>query len=173
MDDRTNQADQIRKQLPPFTVVLTTGMLLGLAGWIGLFLVVILTVPNLGPRWLMYFLVTLAVTGTFLPIVYYLHRRFPSKPAATSMVLVREALFFGVYADVLLWLQFGRALNFAEAAFIAMGLLIIEILIRWRERVTWTPPFTEDDLPVTPSSEDLNMANEEVDIKETDTLKEL
>ena len=144
MDNQTDQADQIRRQLPPFTVVLTTGMLLGLAGWIGLFLVVILTVPNLGPRWLMYFLVTLAITGTFLPIVHYMHKRFPSKPAATSGVLVREALLFGVYADVLLWLQFGRALNFAEAAFIAMGLMIIEILIRWRERVAWTPPTSEE-----------------------------
>lgn len=172
MDDQTNQADQIRRQLPPFTIVLTTGMLLGLVGWIGLFLVVILTVPTLGPRWLMYFLVTLAISGTFLPIMHYLHKRFPSKPAATSMVLVREALFFGVYADVLLWLQFGRALNFAEAAFIAMGLLVIEILIRWRERVTWTPPRIDDDSPNSLSSESV-IKSEDHESTETETLEEL
>ena len=134
-----DQSDQIRKQLPSFQPVLTAALLLGVTGWIGLLLLVLLTVPALGPRWLMFFLLTLAVSGTFLPLMHYLHRRFPSRPVATDGVLIREALMAAVYADVLLWLQFGRALNFAEAAFIAVGLIAIEVLIRWRERTKWVP----------------------------------
>ncbi len=128
------------KQLPPYSLVLMAGMILAGVGWIGLVLVFLLTVPTLGPRWLMFFLLTMAISGPALPVVHYLHRRFPSKPVASGMVLVREALFFGAYADVMLWLQFGRALNFALAAFIAVGLLAIELLIRWLERSKWIPP---------------------------------
>ena len=138
--DKLNQADDLRRQLPPFQLVLITGLILGAVGWVGLALVVLLTVPTLGPRWLMFFLATLAVSGPALPVAHYLHRRFPSKPAATGNVLVREALWAGVYADVLLWLQFSKALNFALAAFIAVGLVAVEVIIRWRERAKWTPP---------------------------------
>jgi len=167
-----DQADQIRKQLPLFQPVLTAAVLLALAGWIGLLILVFMTVPTLGPRWLMFFCVTLAITGTFLPLIHYLHRRFPSMPAATDGVLVREALLVGVYADILLWLQFGRALNFAEAAFIAVGLVAIEVLIRWRERVAWTPPFVEDNSPATRTSEDV-IKVEENENRETETQEDL
>lgn len=137
MVDRSNQ---IRKQLPPSPLVMTTGVILALTGWIGLGLIVLLTKPTLGPRWLMFFLVTLAFSGTALPVVRYLHHRFPGRPAATASVLVREALWVGVYADVLLWLQFGRVLNFALGFFIAAGLVAIEVLLRLRERNKWAPP---------------------------------
>lgn len=134
------QANQLRSQMPPWHGVWITGLVMALIGWGGLVLLVLLTVPTLGPRWLMFFLTTLAVCGPALPIVHYLHRRFPSKPAVTGGVLVREALWVGAYADVMLWLQFGKALNFALAAFIAIGLIAIELLIRLREKNTWTPP---------------------------------
>ncbi len=135
-----DQTNQIRKELPSFHPVWVFGLLIGGIGWIGLILIFFLTVPTLGPRWLMFFLLTLAISGPALPVVHYLHRRFPSRPAATGAVLVREALWFGIYADVLLWLQFGRALNFALGAFIAVGVIAVELIIRWRERTTWTPP---------------------------------
>lgn len=138
-----DQANQIRRQLPPWHGVWITGLVLGGIGIVGLVLLFILTVPTLGPRWLMFFLATLAVCGPALMVVHYLHRRFPTRPAATTGVLVREALLVGAYADVMLWLRFGKALNFALAAFIAVGLIAIELLIRLRERSTWVPPAEE------------------------------
>lgn len=140
---KPDQANQLRKQLPPWQTTWITGLVLGGIGWIGLALVFFLTVPLLGPRWLMFFLATLAFTGPALPAVHYLHRRFPSKPPANGTVLVREALLVGAYVDVLIWLQFGKALNFAEAAFIAVGVVAIELIIRWREKSTWVPPAEE------------------------------
>ena len=77
--------------------------------------------------------------------MYYLHRRFPSKPTANAGVIVREAVWVGAYADILLWLQFGKVLNFALGIFIAVGLLAVELLVRLRERSRWTPPAIENE----------------------------
>lgn len=125
--------------MPSFRHILFTGFILAMLGWGGLFLLFVLTVPNLGPRWLLFFLATLAVAGPALPAVAYLHRRFPSEPPAGAPVLLREAILFGVYADLILWLQLGRVLTFALAMFIAIGLVAVEALLRWRERSRWSP----------------------------------
>jgi len=137
--------DEIREQVPPFGAALTTAIILGVIGWVGLILLFLLTVPTLGPRWLLFFLVTLAFSGIALPVVHYLHRRFPGKPVATAVVMVREALLVGAYADVLLWLQFGKVLNFALAILIAAGLIAIEVFTRLREKNRWTPPPAENE----------------------------
>jgi hypothetical protein len=120
--------------------VLTTAIILGAIGWIGLILLFLFTVPTLGPRWLLYFLVALAVSGMVLPGIHYLHRRFPGRPVATSVVMIREALLVGVFADTLVWLQLGKVLNFALALLIGACLAAIEILLRLREKSQWTPP---------------------------------
>jgi hypothetical protein len=122
-----------------FFPVLITSLILIAIGVIGLGVLFILTVPTLGPRWLLYFLVTMLCSGLALPVVYYLHKRFPSKPRVTSVVLMREALWFGVYVDIMLWLQLGKVLNSALAIFIAIGLILIEFLIRMREHARFTP----------------------------------
>jgi hypothetical protein len=142
---KNEQNELLRSQLPPFNPVLTTSIILGVIGWIGLIVLVVFTVPTLGPRWLMYFLVTLAFSGPALSAMHYLHKRFPAKPVANNAVLVREALWVGIYADVMLWLQFGKALNFAIAAFSAIGLFAVEMLLRWRERNKWTPPADREE----------------------------
>lgn len=136
---------ELRQQLPSFRPVIITAGLLGGIGWVGLILLFLLTVPTLGPRWLLFFLVTLAFSGMALPVAHYLHLRFPGKPAATSFVLIREALFVGAYVDTILWLQFGKVLNFALAILIAAGFIAIEILVRLREKNHWTPPPAENE----------------------------
>jgi len=132
-------------QIPAFLPVLITSIFLAAVGLVGLVILVLMTVPTLGPRWLLYFLVTLLFSGLALPAIYYLHLRFPSNPPATARVLIRETLWVGIYVDLILWLQFGRVLNFALAIFIALGLIFIEILIRWRERSRFSPDHSSDD----------------------------
>ncbi len=126
--------NELRKQLPPFRSILTTGIILTVIGLAGLVIVIFFTLPMLGPRWLLFFLVTLLFSGLALPVVYYFNLRFPSRPVASNTVLVREALWLGVYFDLILWLQFGKVLNFALAVFIFFGLAAIELLIRLAER---------------------------------------
>jgi hypothetical protein len=116
-----------------FMPVLTTSIILVLTSTVGLMGLFLFTVPTLGPRWLLFFFVTLLASGLALPAIYYLHLRFPSNPPVTSKVIIREAAWWGIYADILLWMQFGRVLNFALAVFIAIGFIAIELLIRMRE----------------------------------------
>jgi hypothetical protein len=123
---------------PFFPVFITSLILIGI-GLVGLGALFIFTVPTLGPRWLLFFLVTMLGSGITLPVVYYLHKRFPSNPRVTPVILVREALWFGVYIDITLWLQLGKVLNSALAIFIAVGLILIEFLIRMRERSRFLP----------------------------------
>ena len=117
-----------------FSAILITSILLFFVGALGLVLLFSLTVPTLGPRWLLFFLITLAGSGLALPGAYFLNLRFPSNPPAQGSVLVREALFFGLYVDLLVWLRFGKVLNFAIIIFLLVGFGLIEFLLRWLER---------------------------------------
>lgn len=121
-----------------FNAILITSLLLFFVGALGLVLLFSLTLPTLGPRWLLFFLVTLAGSGLALPGAYFLNLRFPSNPPAQGSVLVREALFFGLYLDLLVWLRFGKVLNFAIIIFLLVGFGLIEFLLRWLERSRFT-----------------------------------
>ena len=95
-------------------------------------------VPGLGPRWLFFVCWLMALTGTALPFVRYLHQRFAKLPAPAS-VLVREAAWVGLFGATCAWLQIGRILSVALAALVAAGLGGVEWFLRMRERARWTP----------------------------------
>src|SRR4030042_3415622 len=109
---------------------LPAALILFVIGWGGLIALIISTLPTVGPRWLFFFLSVLAITGTILPITAFLNRRFPSTPPPTALVVVRQALWFGIYGATLVWLQMGRVLNPALAILLAIGLVLIEFLLR-------------------------------------------
>jgi hypothetical protein len=108
-------------------------------GILGLVLLFSLTVPTLGPRWLLFFLITLVGCGLALPGAYFLNLRFPSTPPADANILIREALWVGLYLDLVIWLQFGKVLNFALGVLLLAGFALIEFLLRLRERNRFTP----------------------------------
>lgn len=116
---------------------LPASIFLFIIGWGGLAALIISTLPTVGPRWLFFFLCVLAITGTMMPFTAYLNRRFPSAPPPTTMVVVRQALWFAVYVSTLIWLQMGRVLNPALAILLAIGLGLIEFLLRLSEKSQW------------------------------------
>ena len=118
---------------------LPTTLVLIVLGWGGLFFLFNFTVPTLGPRWFFFFFLVAAFTGTALPIAVFLNRRFPSDPPARVQVILRQALWVGIYAATLAWLLFGRVFNFALALIIALVLAAIEWYLRLRERTRWEP----------------------------------
>ena len=124
---------------PPVTQFLPTAIILMIIGWGGLYLVTMYTTPTGGTRWLFFFTGVLALTGTALPIVAFFNRRFQTAPPPVTMVIVREAIFIGIYIPTLAWLQIGRILSPFLAMLLAVGLLIIEWLLRLRERSKWNP----------------------------------
>ena len=123
----------------PVSAFIPAALVLCILGWGGLVALVFYTLPTVGPRWLFFFLEVLALTGTAMPIVAFLNRRFTSLPTPTAGGVVRQSLWFGIYGATLAWLQIGRVLTPALALLIAVGLVLIEFLLRLRERSQWKP----------------------------------
>lgn len=134
------------KKLPSFWIFFWISIFLVLVGWGGLLYLLLETVPDLGPRWLFFFFLMLGLSGLALPVTYFLNLRFPSSPPADSSIVLREAMWFGVYGCSLAWLQLGRVLTPGMAVVLVTGLILVEFLLRLGERSLWTPK--EEDLGV-------------------------
>ena len=124
---------------PPVKTFIPAALILALIGWGGLYALINFTIPTVGPRWLFFFLSVLALTGTSLPVVAFLNQRFPTTPPVSSGIIVREAIWIGIYFPTLAWLQLGRVLTPALVLLLAVGFFAIEILLRLRERSQWKP----------------------------------
>ncbi len=133
------------KTYPPMVPIIITGLLVAGIGVCGLAYVILMTDPELFPRWLFFFMLFLALTGAALPVVAFLNRRFASNPPAGEGVILRQAIWVGVYGGVLAWLQQGRILNPALCFFLLVGLVLLEILIRLGEKARWKPKEPESD----------------------------
>jgi len=128
----------MKQSIPKFTpTYLLITIVLTLIGWGGLFLIIYTTVPELMPRWLFFFLGVLTLTGPALPIVFYLNKRFPSDPPVEGMVILRQALWVGVFGGTIAWLQLGRVLTPGLGLILAGVFILIEFLLRLFERSRW------------------------------------
>jgi hypothetical protein len=119
--------------------VMPASLLLMVLGWGGFIIIILNSTPNGGTRWVFFFTAVMALTGMALPVAAFLNRRFPSLPPPTTGVIVRQAVWFGIYLPTLAWLQIGRMLTLPLAVLLALGFLIIEYLLRLRERSQWKP----------------------------------
>ena len=113
-----------------------TAFLLLAIGWTGLYFLVATTLPTVGPRWLFFFLLIIAVTGTALPFVWLLHKRFGPAPSA---VLLRQALWVALFASLGVWLQINRALTLSLTLLLGIGFILVEWFLRLLERSVWRP----------------------------------
>lgn len=143
------------QKLPSFFSILWVSLFLCLVGWGGLSVLLYMTLPTLFPRWLFFFLLTVALSGLALPITYFFNRRFPSTPPVESGVVLREAMWVGIYGSLLAWLQMGRVLTPGLVVVLMVGLVLVEFLLRMSERSQWPqlkqsappvrPPYNEED----------------------------
>lgn len=124
-----------------------TSLLLMIVGWGGLYFLITETLPYVWPRWGFFVLVLIALTGTVLPVVFFFHRRFSGETPAEANVIVRQALWVGIYGATLAWLQLGRLVTFYVVLGLAGGFAAIEYFTRLREKSHWKPPVTSDDQP--------------------------
>ena len=134
--------DQLR--FKPFGFL---SLLLMVVGWGGLYFIVTQTLPYVWPRWGFFVLLLMALTGTALPIVYFFHRRFSDEKPSEANVIVRQALWFGVYGATLAWLQMDGLVTIYVILGLAAGLAAIEYFTRLREKAHWKPPVPSDDQP--------------------------
>ncbi len=127
------------RTIPPFKEFLPVFIILLALGGGGLALVINLTLPTLGPRWLFFFFLVLLGAGAALPVAYFLNIRFPTTPPAERSVIMREALWAGVFVSLMAWLRMGRVLTFPLGVIIAAVLVLVEVLLRLWERSRWKP----------------------------------
>jgi hypothetical protein len=147
---------------PSFRHYLYSSLLVFLTGWGGLALMIFVfnEPPLVWARWGFFALWFIALTGTSLPIVYLLNQRFVSDPQAEPHVIVRQALWVGVYGSTLSWLQLGHLVTLWVWMGLAGGLIALEYFIRLRERAHWKPPtldanFSKIDINDQPSDNPL------------------
>jgi len=103
-------------------------------GWFGFFFITL--EPTLLPLWLFYFFLTMAGTGMALPAAYIVQRRM-AKQYVPARVLIREGLLFGVYLDLLAWLQIGRIATNLVVFLLAGGMILLEYFLRMAEKATF------------------------------------
>ena len=124
---------------PHPSAFLPTAIFLFIVGWSGWLYITNFSSPELLPRWLFYFFIVIALTGTALPITAFLNHRFPSRPPVDANVVLRQALWVAIFASTLMWLSFGQVYSLTLAAILLLGLSAFEWLLRMRERSQWKP----------------------------------
>jgi hypothetical protein len=123
-----------------FRPYLASGIILFILGWGGAALAVFLLTPTVWARWLLFFGSSLGITSLALPITWFLNLRFPSDPPVGGTVILRQAIWFGVYVALLTWLQQERLVTIWTGLGLAAGLIAIEYFVRMRENARWQPP---------------------------------
>ncbi|CAG0970279.1 MAG: hypothetical protein IAE83_13845 [Anaerolinea sp.] len=128
-------AQQIRRRLrADQNGALIAGGIMAGTGWVLLYRLVTGSLPLAFPRWLFFILLYVAITGTIMPLVWYLNQRFSRYRPATGGVILRQSMWFGMFAVVVAWLQMTRALSAPIAFFLGLAMLVIETFLRIRER---------------------------------------
>jgi len=132
-----------KSYVPPFGKVFAISLILLLIGISGLAFIVFFFRPTLGPRWLFFFFLTTAGSGAALPASFLLQRRLATQHVPMS-VLIREALWFGIFLDLLAWLQIGRIMTSLAIVLLGGGLILLEVFIRMAEKATFHADPTAD-----------------------------
>jgi drug/metabolite transporter (DMT)-like permease len=113
--------------------LLVACIVLAAAGWAGVIYLTTNNLPTIGSLWMFFVAWLVALTGTAIPFTHYLNKRF-SKPMPQDSVIVRQAIWIGIFGATCAWLQLGRALNWASALLLAAALAAIEGFLILRER---------------------------------------
>lgn len=125
---------------PPSVVsYLPSSILLSIGGWSGTWYLMTQTKPTLWPRWFFFAAIIIAITGTTLPFVAFLNWRFPTDAPVGYGVVMREAIWLGIYTASLVWLNKGQVLSIGLALVLGIGFLLTESLLRIRASSRWRP----------------------------------
>ena len=90
-------------------------------------------------------IVSSLVGDIIMPLIALIHRRFAGKHNVDGTVIVRQAIWVGVYGDILVWLMMGRVMTAQMAVFLALGFILIEFFLRMRERSQFQPGVPENE----------------------------
>jgi hypothetical protein len=114
-------------------VLIAAGIMAGI-GWVSMYQLIRTAAPLAFPRWLFFILLYMSITGTALPLLWYLNQRFSRTVPITGGILLRQGMWCGLFSVTVAWLQMTRALSPATGFFLALSMVVIEIFLRLRER---------------------------------------
>ncbi|MHC1771172.1 MAG: hypothetical protein AB9907_05420 [Flexilinea sp.] len=121
------------------------GLLLSLPSGYGIYRLVVFSLPFLKERWLFFFLLILLICGITLPIFAALNKYFFTAKRIIPQTVIRESLVAAILCEILLWFQIGRVLTSTIIFFCVGGFMLIEILLRTRDTVSFRPGFDDID----------------------------
>ena len=124
---------------PSVRSVIPLTLVLSIPGLIWLIYLMTSTLPSLGNRWMFFAASVLVVSGLSLPLIAYLNRIIQPFGSANFESVVRESTTLGLYIGILLWLNKGQVLSLGLALILAIGFILVELLIRLRNRSQWQP----------------------------------
>ena len=129
------QTMDVNKTPPDHTGMIIAAALMIVAGWGGLYYLVTTQIPRVGQRWLFFVLVQIAVAGTVMPFLRYINVRLTpvTRAVPPSGVIVRQAVWFGLFVVTCAWLQIPRVLTLPIMFFLALAFIVIELFLRSRE----------------------------------------
>ncbi|MBI1257220.1 MAG: hypothetical protein GC204_07090 [Chloroflexi bacterium] len=129
------QTVDINKTPPDHTGMIIAAAVMMVAGWGGLYYLVTTQIPRVGQRWLFFVLVQIAVAGTVMPFLRYINVRLTpvTRTVPPSGVIVRQAVWFGLFVVTCAWLQIPRVLTLPIMFFLALAFIVIELFLRSRE----------------------------------------
>jgi len=143
-----------------FRPYIASTIVLFIIGWGCAAFAIFSLTPTVWARWLLFFGGTLGLTSLALPATWFLNLRFPAKSPVGTIVIVRQAVWFGVYGALLTWLQQERLVSLWTGLGLAAGLTAIEYLIRMRENARWQPTPSLPSSTVVPSSSENDQSKE-------------
>jgi hypothetical protein len=79
-------------------------------------------------------LLVMALAGTSLPFTWFLNKRFSRDARPRPMTLVRQGLWVGVFAAVLLWLRANQTFSVSLVLITGGALALVEVLMLLRQR---------------------------------------
>jgi O-antigen/teichoic acid export membrane protein len=111
----------------------------------GLGLIFIYLPPTIGPRWLFFFFLFVAIASVSLPLFLLINQRLEQNRNISFAPAIREALELAFFVNLIIWLKFGRVLDAVTGVLIFAVILAIEFFIRMIERSRFSPTNTEGD----------------------------
>ena len=69
-----------------------------------------------------------------MPLAFLLNRRFGRSGSQSFMIVLRQAMWVGLWAAFCLWLQMQRSLGLGVMLLSAIVLVIVEVLLQVRAR---------------------------------------
>lgn len=85
-----------------------------------------------------------AVTGLVMPLAFIINRRFGRPGSQRFVVVVRQAMWVGLWVSFCAWLQMQRSLGLGVVLLAAVVLVIVELLLQVRARAAAVAGETAD-----------------------------